>query len=99
MSQKIQAQLSLGSWVFLAGMVGLTGGFTVGTISAVWALVDGNFIEALVTLISTPICGLLGLCLYAALGFPVYKYLSSKYPGAREITAIFLPADSPVDRS
>lgn len=79
-------------------MVGLTGGFAVGIISAVWALVDGDFIGALVTLLSTPICGLLGLCLYAALGFPVYKFLSSKYPGAREITVIFSPTQDPAER-
>ncbi|XQE68253.1 hypothetical protein ACOAPY_06635 [Pseudomonas sp. P3C3] len=89
MSQKIEAQLSLGTWVYLAGLVGLTGGFTIGAISATWALIHGNLIEALVTLLTSPICGLLGLCLYAALGFPVYKYLSSKYPGVREITAVF----------
>ena len=58
MKQDIDVRLTFGSWVYLAGLVGLCGGFVVALISAIWSAVHGEWLEAIVILVTGPISGL-----------------------------------------
>lgn len=94
MNQKLDVQFSLGSWVYVGGLMGFCGGVVLSLISAAWSLIEGNFIEAVAGIIIGPVCGLLTIALYAALGYFIYNWLASRYPNGRILSGTFKPLDS-----
>lgn len=61
MKQKYEVVFTLGSWIYLSGLVGLTGGIVLGIISALWSALNGEWTEALVSLFLAPIFATLSL--------------------------------------
>ncbi len=88
---KYEATLSLGSWVYLAGLLGLSSGVVVGFVSAVVAAFQGEWLESVLVLFLYAPLGALSLAIYAVLGYPIYKYLAARTPAARTLSGAFLP--------
>jgi hypothetical protein len=89
MKQERNVRLSFGSWVYLGGLMGLSGGVVIGLLSAVWAALHGQWIEAFTSVVVAPLCGLLSFAVYAALGFAVYMRISSAFPNSRLLSGEF----------
>jgi hypothetical protein len=86
---KYEVSLSLGSWVYLAGVLGLSSGFVVGVVSAVVAVYRSGWEEALLVLFLSAPLGALSLAVYAVLSYPIYKYLVARTPDARTLRGVF----------
>ena len=85
-----EVTLSLGSWVQLAALLGLTSGLIIGVVSAVFSAFQGEWVETILTLIISPPLSILVTGIYAFFSYPIYKYLAAKTPMARTLEGTFL---------
>lgn len=86
---RYEVTLTLGSWLYLVGLAGWCGGFVVGVLAAGMAAFRGEWWEVFLVLLLAAPFGAVSTIVYAVLGYPLYKYLSAKTPGARTLTGMF----------
>lgn len=92
-----EVELTLGSVLYLAALIGLSGGVVLGVIGFLFAVVEGDWLSALGALLASPIIAMLSTVLYALVGFPIYRRLSRRTATARQLHGVFRPITSEND--
>ncbi|WP_438863550.1 hypothetical protein [Neptunicella sp.] len=89
MNQSYLSQLDLKSLIKVSATIGCGGGVVVGLIMLIIAMFsDTNFVGFL-SIIATPLYGLISSVIYAVLGYPIYKWWCNKIKG-QKISGIFV---------
>ena len=92
MKQRYEVLLSLGSWIYIAALVGLCGGIVFGILSALWSAFHREWAGALLVLVMAPVCAAVSFPLYALIGYPIYCKLAGRTPTARTLAGSFVEA-------
>jgi hypothetical protein len=87
-----EVELSLGSFLYLAALIGLSGGLVLGLLAFLYSIVQAEWIDAVSALFFSPMIGMFWTVIYGLLGYPIYRRLSRRAPSARELNGTFLPA-------
>lgn len=72
--KKIEVTLSFRSCIYLAGLLGLSSGIVIGIVSAVFAVIDGEWVDAALALLLIAPLSAISFAFSAVIGFPVYRY-------------------------
>ena len=87
--RKLEVTLNFRSCVYLSGLLGLSSGIVVGIVSAVLTAIDGKWVDAGLTLLLVAPLSALSFAFSAAIGFPIYVYLSGRTAAARTLEGTF----------
>lgn len=86
-----EVELSLGSVLYLAALIGFSGGVVLGVVGLLFSVIEGDWLSAIGALLGSPIIAMLSTLLYALLGFPIYRRLSRRTATARQLQGVFRP--------
>lgn len=95
--KKLEVTLSYRSCIYLAGLFGLSSGIVIGTVSAVFAVIDGEWVDAALALLLIAPLSAISFAFSAVIGFPVYKYLTGRTAAARTLEGTFSEATELLD--